>query len=786
MPNDQPSSSRIRRLPQHVINRIAAGEVVVRPSAALKELLENSLDAKATQITVTVRDGGLKLLQVTDNGRGVSHSDLPLLCERFATSKISTFEDLRNVATFGFRGEALASISHVARLSVLCKTVDSPVAYSAIYLDGALRESPTACAGVVGTSITVEDLFYNLPTRRAALRSPADEYRNIVDVVARYAVRYPDVAFVCRRYAASAGGGSARAGAPADVRTDMSATSLDNIRAAFGSVVSNETMSFEVDVASASAKASAIVTTANFSMRKGVFVFFINGRLVDCLPLKRAILAAYSSFLPKAGQPFVYIDLTMPQNDIDVNVHPMKKEVRFMHEDDIVEAISGELTTRLKGTETSRTFLTQSILVSNNASSLSMSQDGAKRERPPSFETRAQECKDSETREHAAKPSPPCSRDGAEDDSQAQGHGNSSLDPSLEGEAADLGLRPSASDDLDGTQRPPPAKRVRQTSLDADCPSFSNSAKPSSERRSYAKDKVRTTDRNPVGWMDRFITHSATASRAIDVQARRKRRRTAMPLLTSVEKLLGESRQAMHSGLVQVLKEHVFVGVASSQFSLLQHGTQLMLADVNALLEQLMYQQALQRFADHETFRLEPGAPIRRLLDAYIRERTAAGASVVDCESCMTALLEQAPMIEEYFGISLTGDCSESARLERLPLLFPGVVPDMVYLGHFLYKMIVDTEWSNEEACFKGIASSIGRWYGRHWHPLVYNKKAEEGKQSEEEDEGWDDDDVEWVLRHVLFDAMRSDFYPPRSFFNKNVVREITSTAKLYKIFERC
>lgn len=181
-----PRDNIIRKLDETVVNRIAAGEVIQRPANALKELLENSLDAGATSISVLAGHGGLRLLQITDNGSGIRSQDLKIVCERFTTSKLREFNDLTSIQTFGFRGEALASVSHVAKLTILTKTKDSPCGYKSSYCDGKPVEAkPKPCAANQGTQITVEDLFYNVPTRLRVLKSPSDEFNRISDVITK-------------------------------------------------------------------------------------------------------------------------------------------------------------------------------------------------------------------------------------------------------------------------------------------------------------------------------------------------------------------------------------------------------------------------------------------------------------------------------------------------------------------------------------------------------------------------------------------------------------------------
>uniref|UniRef100_A0A3Q3FCN0 DNA mismatch repair protein MLH1 n=1 Tax=Labrus bergylta TaxID=56723 RepID=A0A3Q3FCN0_9LABR len=337
----------IRRLDETVVNRIAAGEVIQRPANGVKELIEN-LDAKSTNIQVTVKEGGLKLLQIQDNGTGIRKEDLEIVCERFTTSKLQTFDDLSEISTYGFRGEALSSISHVAHVTITTKTAEAKCAYRASYSDGKLRGTMKPCAGNQGTQIMVEDLFFNVSTRRKALKSVADEYSRIVDVVS-YAIHNSGKSFSVKKHGETA----------ADVRTQPNATVIDNIRAVYGNAVSelievgfrDQKLNFEF---------KGFISNANYSVKKCILILFIN-RLVESSALKKSMETVYAAYLPKNTHPFLYLLEIAPQN-VDVNVHPTKHEVHFLHEDAVIECVQKHVESKLLGSNASRTFFTQTLL----------------------------------------------------------------------------------------------------------------------------------------------------------------------------------------------------------------------------------------------------------------------------------------------------------------------------------------------------------------------------------------------------------------------------------------
>ena len=342
----------IRKLDEVVVNRIAAGEVIQRPANAIKEMLENSIDAGSKSITVTVKGGGLKMLQIQDNGTGIRKDDLAIVAERFTTSKLREFSDLSNIATFGFRGEALASISHVAQLTILTKTRDTPCGFKCSYKDSQMVSGPAPVAANQGTTITVEDLFYNVPNRRAALRSPTEEHNKIADVVTKYAIHNSGVGFVLKK----------QGEAVVEVKTLSSNSVVENIKTVYGPAVARELIELHLDDKKLKFECRGRISNVNYNVKKMVFLLFINNRLVDCSPLKKAIEQVYASYLPKGSSPFIYMSLKIAPQNLDVNVHPTKHEVFFLHQDAIIERLQHGLEEKLLNSNASRTLYCKKLL----------------------------------------------------------------------------------------------------------------------------------------------------------------------------------------------------------------------------------------------------------------------------------------------------------------------------------------------------------------------------------------------------------------------------------------
>lgn len=304
----------IQLLPDLLINQIAAGEVIERPASALKELLENSLDAGATEIAVQLEGGGVKLLRVRDNGGGISAEQLPLALMRHATSKIATLDDLQRVASMGFRGEALASMAAVGQVTLTSRNADAAHAWKIEAADGT-QSAAAPAAHAIGTSVEMRELYFNTPARRKFLKSENTEFAWCEETFKRVALSRPDVAFSLQNNGKTS--------------WQLPAQKLQQrITAILGAEFGQHAVVVERQIAGLHLYGIAALPAYSRSTRDEQY-FFVNGRFVRDKVLMHAVRQAYQDILHHQRHPAFVLFLAMPPEQVDVNVHPAKSEVRF-------------------------------------------------------------------------------------------------------------------------------------------------------------------------------------------------------------------------------------------------------------------------------------------------------------------------------------------------------------------------------------------------------------------------------------------------------------------------
>ena len=316
---------KIQLLPDSVANQIAAGEVIQRPASVIKELMENSVDAGATKISVLIINAGRTSMQVVDDGVGMSVTDARLAFERHATSKIRKADDLFTLNTMGFRGEALPSIASVAQVTLKTRTEENPIG-TCLHIEGGRFDSQEPVACPKGCNFIVENLFFNVPVRRKFLKSNVTEMNNIVTAFQRIALVYPDIHFTLSH------NGQELYNLPA---TNTHRRIVD----IFGKKIDSTLLPLEVETSLG--KVYGFIGKPESAHKKNVQqYFFVNGRFMKHAAFHKAVMSAYERLIPQGEQVPYFIYLNVKPEDIDVNIHPTKTEIKFQDESAVWQIIS--------------------------------------------------------------------------------------------------------------------------------------------------------------------------------------------------------------------------------------------------------------------------------------------------------------------------------------------------------------------------------------------------------------------------------------------------------------
>jgi DNA mismatch repair protein MLH1 len=648
------------------------------------------------------------------------------LCERFTTSKLQTFEDLQSIATYGFRGEALASISHIAHLTVTTKTKDSDCAWRAHYDSGKLAPAkpgqapdPKPTAGRQGTQITVEDLFYNVPTRRRAFRSSSDEYNKIIDMVGRYAVHCSNVAFSCKKHGDSS----------TSIAVQSSASTVDRIRQIYGGSVANELIEFSTSDARWAFQAEGLATNANYNIKKTTLLLFINHRCVESTNIRKAVEQTYAAFLPKNGHPFMYLSLEIDPQRVDVNVHPTKREVNFLNEDEIVQEICEHIRSKLAAVDTSRTFLTQTLLPGGRS---------------------AQEVPQTATPSKSGTSGP------ANRKTPARTERN---DSHLV--RTDTNLRKI-------TSMLPPAAAVGRGVLFDSGPAGVGAG---SDQRPEAQQAIHYET----------VERDMTPCRLISVKELRAAVRDEMHHeLTEIFAthtfvgIVDDYRRlaAIQSGVKLYLVDY--------GHACLEYFYQLGLTDfgnfgVIQFTPPLDLRELLGVAAEQE----------KRIAAAESRDDDDDFDADGIVDMVADQLIERREMLLEYFSLEI----SPAGELLSIPLLVKGYNPPLTKLPRFLLRLGPNVDWRNEKKCFDGFLRELAVFYVPEPLPaaeLVAGVGGDEvGDDETRQEVEARQEHVRWAVEHVLFPAFKARLVATKSLMD-GAVLEAANLKGLYRVFERC
>ncbi|KAF9967951.1 DNA mismatch repair protein, partial [Mortierella alpina] len=633
-----------------------------------------------------------------------------------------------------------------------------------------------------------EDLFYNVPTRRKALKNAAEEYNRILDIVNRYAIHNAGVSFTCRKVGSNT----------PDVHTTTSATVVDNIRQIYGSAVANELLSLEQSYPIYPLKVKGWISNANYSVKKFAFLLFINHRSVDSPAIRKAIESVYATYLPKNTHPWVYLSLEMDPKNVDVNVHPTKREVHFMNEEEVIAKICDAIQERLGDANVSRNFLTQTLLPQVSANSRTEEAASSKKSAPKVYEyNQVRTDSRAQTLDSFFVPSSPYSisstsahkrvKVGVEQMEGIEGDGDQDMEELTDRDAT--GQEGSCTDEDEDDAENSAATHGEPGSLLSKIGHFKSNPLGKQGKASGSQTQKKLPSLFQGSTSRAGSSHSINRSKTSRVEVK----------LTSVLQLREEIRKQGHPILTPIFANHTFVGILDNQRGLIQNELALYLVNYEAVSEELFYQICLRDFSNFGFIRLSTPVSVKEMVlmalddEQELMEKSEWPAELKPkeeiAETVTKQLVSRREMLREYFSVCITDD----GQLSALPMMIKGYVPNLDKLPDFLWRLGSEIDWTGEKACFQTLAKELAIFYSTQPETV----EDPRSKDADADDQNMENDDkspqeiqdaqFQHMVSRLIFPAFKRHFIPPKTLIERSgMVVQVAQVKDLYKVFERC
>ncbi|ORM39342.1 DNA mismatch repair protein Mlh1 [Babesia sp. Xinjiang] len=775
----------IRKLEPHVIAKIAAGEVLVRPAAAIKELIENSIDAGATTIKINLAANPLEYAEISDDGCGVSPEDMAVICQRFTTSK--THDNIDGVKSFGFRGEALSALSHVANVTIASRTAQHSKRTVMRYKEGdPIADAVDEVPGSVGFTIKYQNLFFNMDTRERTLSSsPSVEFNLCLELVQKYAVHFPHINFVFHKVGSSTNEvntqrdktnygdnehiddldqnhfKSVHLFPPDAIDTpelihyrenveeyskEQLKTVRNAIKSVYGPVVADTLYDFQThSTGNVYYNCKGFFTHPNQPNRCHSFILFINNRLVDHPTLRKNIDTIYKELIHKKQRRFVYLSIYMPYERIDANVHPSKEKVFFQHQDQIIDEIEIKLKEQLQSILKINTDNMQNTSAYTKMEKLS--QDSEKEGNAAPNPKRATEMSD------AAKTRAKCR---VRNDYKQMDISSFVIPTYIQQSNADL----DTCDEFFNESRYTEYGETEQDATDMGS-SASNTQQDEETQQDSGLPKLGSIE---FSLMD--ITGEETGF-------------SDMWNIPYVKKLIKDFELDRDKNLTEIILNSVFVGAVDKQYIILQHDTHLYMVDIVQIAKECTFQSIIWRIGQLPKLVLNPPICLIDIISfALAREEYQKEDSNGTLDK--TLFTDQAKeMVEqfntfylkEYFGFTI-----ENNMLCSIPKIISNYFPGHEYLPGLILSLF-SLKLVDEEKAVTDIARVISDYLTS---PPVISVTTDDPNVNES--------NYEHYLSKVLLAAVQRfpDLSLSKNKIDKGVIIKLAEQELLYRIFERC